>query len=137
MLIEISLGIMFVLAIFSFIIGSSFQAINTDLISNTGTLDISEFDGYFYISEVNGAIMILVFIIILIIIMGIQIFGFGLSGVSVKIASICIIYIGIWIMLSTISLSLLIEIEIYGYIIYIILTILYTIGIITNVLFKT
>lgn len=130
MLISISLGIMISLAIFSFIVGGSFETINTDLFSNTGAVDISGIDGYFYISDFNGAIMILVFILVLIIIMGIQIFGFGLSSHSIKIASICIIYVGIWLMFTTLSLILLIEIEIYGFIIYIILTILYTMGVI-------
>lgn len=135
MLISISLGIMSCLAIFSFIVGGSFETINTDLISNTN-VDIGGIDGYFYISDVNGAIMILVFIMILVIVLGVQIFGFGLSSLSVKIASICIVYIGVWIMFSTLSLGLLMEIDIYGFMIYIILTILYIIGLIKDIIFK-
>jgi len=103
--------------------------------------DLAEFMGHegltgqatFSIDVLTGAIAIIVGIIALATLLGIQILGSGLSDTSVRLISILSAYIGLWSVLSVLCIPLIIEIEIFGQLIYIGLTLAYTIGVIEKI----
>lgn len=130
MLIQLSLGCIMILALFSFIVGGDIDVIANPNLILDDAYDLTSLSGYFQIDELTGMITVLIFIGILVAIIGIKIFGFGLSEVSVKILSMCIIYGGLWLLFSTVAYNLIVSIELFGWILYIILTILYVIGIV-------
>lgn len=137
MLIAISLGILIVISLFAIITGSSLKEIGVENIEATGLVnessssyDISDIGATFYIDEFTGALVIIIAIMIIAVIIGLQIFGSGLSDQSVKILSIGITYYGIWSIFSVLSYELIISIEVIGVLLYIVLTIVFTIGLI-------
>jgi len=87
-------------------------------------------DVYFEIDPVVGAIVILIVIGIIGAILGIQILGSGLSDWSVRLGILIFTYLGLWVLLTILSMPLIKSIEVFGSIIYISLTIGYTIGVI-------
>lgn len=137
MVITATLFIMIVIALFSIILGGSFTTVPMEtVIDNEVLIDgitrYFELDietTFFNIDPVAGAIVILTVILALVLILGIQILGSGLSPQSVKIGTILTIYIGLWIILSALASSLIKEIELFGSVIYITLTIAYTVGV--------
>lgn len=137
MLIAISLGILIVISLFAIITGSGIKEIGSENIAGYGTVNqstsfynISNVSAMFYIDEFAGGLVILIAIMIIAVIIGINIFGFGLSDQSVKILTIGLTYYGIWSIFSVLSYSLIVSIEVIGSLIYIILTIVFTIGLI-------
>ena len=137
MLIAISLGILIVISLFAIITGSGIKEIGSESITGSATVNqstslynISNVSAMFYIDEFAGMLVILIAIMIIAVIIGINIFGFGLSDQSVKILTIGLTYYGIWSIFSVLSYSLIVSIEVIGSLIYIILTIVFTIGLI-------
>jgi len=140
MLIEISLTILIVISLFSVITGSSLKEIGIQSLTGSGdfnettsTFDISNINTTFYIDEFSGALVIIISIMIISTLIGLQIMGSGLSEQSVRIITIGISYFGIWTIFSVLSYQLIISIEIIGTLIYITLTIIFTIGIIQKI----
>lgn len=137
MLIAISLGILIVISIFAIITGSSIKEIGAENITTTGNVnqsstsyDISDIGATFYIDEFAGALVIIIAIMIIAVIIGLNIFGSGLSDRSVKIVSTGLTYYGIWTIFSILSYPLIVSIETVGVLIYICLTIIFTIGLV-------
>lgn len=140
MLIGISLGVLIVITLFAIITGSSIKEIGSEGLEGTAlingssqTYDISDISQTFYIDEFSGALVIIIFIVMISVLIGIRIFNTGLSDTSIRIASICITYYGIWILFSVLSYELIISIEVIGVVLYITLTIVFTIGIIQKI----
>ena len=140
MLIEISLTILIVISLFSVITGLSLKEIGIQSLTGSGvfnettsTFDISNINTTFYIDEFSGALVIIISIMIISTLIGLQIMGSGLSEQSVRVITIGISYFGIWTIFSVLSYQLIISIEIIGTLIYITLTIIFTIGIIQKI----
>jgi len=89
-------------------------------------------DIFFEIDPVLGAIVILTIIGIIAGVLGIQIVGSGLSDWSVRTGILIMTYLGLWILLTILSMPLIKSIEVFGSIIYISLSLGYTIGVIQN-----
>ena len=137
MLILLTLGILIIIALFSIIIGGNLETIESQTININGTssgtssnFDFSDLSQAFYIDDLIGAIVIIIIIISISALLGLRIFSSGLSETSVKMLTIGISYIAIWSMFSALSYSLIVEIEVFGFIIYIILTLGFVIGIV-------
>ena len=145
MLIEIALLILIIITIFSVIMGSSFKEIGVENLSgegvfnetSSGSFDISNINTTFYIDEFAGALVIIIAIMIIATLVGLQFMGSGLSDVSVRILTIGITYFGIWTIFSVLSYELILSIEIVGVLIYITLTIIYTLGVIQKIVGKS
>lgn len=140
MLVEISLAILVIISLFSVITGSSLKEIGVESLTGSGqfnettsSFDISSINTTFYIDEFAGALVIIITIMIIATLIGLQIMGSGLSEQSVRILTIGISYFGIWSIFSVLSYELIISIEIVGVLIYITLTIIFTIGIIQKI----
>ena len=137
MLIAISLGILIVISIFAIITGSSIKEIGAESIESTGVVndtsssyDITNIGATFYIDEFTGALVIIIAIMIIATLIGLQILGSGLSDTSVRIISIGITYYGIWSIFSILSYELIVSIEVIGALMYILLTVVFTIGLV-------
>ena len=142
MIVGITLVIMVVLTLFSIVLGSDFASV---IIQTTYEAE-SIVDGVrsvviggnetgsvqFGISVLEGAIPILAVMIVIVILLGITVVATGLSPEAVKIAVYLTFYVGLWVLLSSFSESLIRSIDIFGALIYITLTIGYTIGVIQN-----
>lgn len=143
MLITLTIMVMVLLSIFSIILGGNFiatlQIVEVDNISivnnETVTFLVESQDIIFEIdttSLINGGIALLTTVIIVAGITGISVLGSGLNPQSAKIIIMLTAYIGIWSTLSIVSFALINEIAIFGTVIYIGLTIGYSIGIIKS-----
>lgn len=137
MLILLTLGILIIIALFSIVIGGNLETISSQTIDINGTtsgsssnFDFSNLSQSFYIDDLVGAIVIIIIIISLSALLGLRIFSSGLSENSVKMLTLGISYIAIWSMFSVLSYPLISDIQVFGFIIYIILTLGYVIGII-------
>lgn len=137
MLILLTLSILIIIALFSIIIGGNLETIESQSININATssgsssnFDLSNLSQAFYIDDLVGAIVIIIIIISLSALLGLRIFSSGLSETSVKMLTLGISYVAIWSMFSVLSYPLIVSIEIFGFIIYIILTLGFVIGIV-------
>lgn len=141
MLIGITLMIMIVLMFFSIILGetliSSTQnvAIDNSALVN-GSLTTYVVEGQDILFQIDTAtletagIALLVTIIAVASITGIQVLGSGLNSESVRVIILATAFTGLWAMLSILAFNLIITIAVFGTIIYIALTLGYSIGVI-------
>ena len=140
MLISLTIMVMVGLSLFSIILGSNYisSALNVgvDNISlingNTTTFLVEAQDVIFQIdtsSLINAGIALLATVILVATITGVSVLGSGLNPQSAKIIITLTAFIGLWATLSLIVFPLIIEIAIFGSIIYIGLTIGYSIGV--------
>lgn len=90
-------------------------------------------DVFFNIDPIFGAIAIITIIGILAIAIGIKVVGSGLSEWSIRTAILVVAYVGLWTVLTILSMPLIKTIEIFGGIIYVSLTLGYTIGVIQKI----
>ena len=140
MLVGLMLAIMVILTLFSIVSGGNFASGildtttgGTSIINGTSTtIELGAGDVLFSIDLVLGAIPILAIMIGVVVILGITALATGLSPQTVKIATYLTFYIGIWFLLSQYAEPLIRSIDIFGGIIYVGLTIGYTIGIMQN-----
>ncbi len=141
MIIGITLGILIVLTLFSLVLGETLIGVSaTILVDNTAivngsttTFVVEGLDVVFQIdttSLITAGIALIVSIIVVAGITGIQVLGSGLNPESAKIIIVITGYIGIWSALSIIAFNLITSIQIFGSIIYITLTLAYSIGVI-------
>lgn len=142
MIVMLTLSIMVLLALFSVVLGSDFMSV---IIQTKYTAE-SIVDGVrsiviggnetgsveFGINALEGAIPILGIMLVIVLFLGITVVATGLSTEAVKIALYLTFYVGIWVLLSGFSENLIRSIDIFGALIYITLTIGYTIGVIQN-----
>ena len=140
MLISLTIMVMVGLSLFSIILGSDYISntlnVGVDNISlingNTTTFLVESQDVIFQIdtsSLINAGIALLATIILVATITGVSVLGSGLNPQSAKIIITLTAFIGLWTTLSLIVFPLIIEIAIFGSIIYIGLTIGYSIGV--------
>lgn len=138
MILTLSLGIMILLTIFSVVGGNALTSVITsiygrerlDITTRDVVQDVNYFN--FNIDPFTAGIAILITIIAIATVTGISILGSGLSGESVKVILICSSYIGLWTLLSLLAKPLIDSILYFGGLIYIILTVMYVIGVIQN-----
>ena len=140
MLVGMTLAIMLLLTVLSIVFGQDFGSgivdsttSGTTLINGTSTtVVLGQGDVIFSIDLIEGAIPIMAVMLIVVILLGITALATGLSPQTVKIATYLIFYVGIWVILSVNSESLIRSIEIFGGLLYVVLTIGYTIGVFQN-----
>jgi len=137
MLIFLSLTCLILISVFAMITGSSIKTIGLEGITSGGninqtqtTYDITNLGQTFYIDEFVGAMVIIIAVISICVIVGLRIFNTGLSEQSVKMITLGITYISIWSIFSTLSYDLIITIEVIGSLLYILLTVIYILGIV-------
>jgi len=123
MLIEMSLGLLLTITFFNVILGATFSDYMLDTV----------YGATIGIDSLTGALAIIIVLISIAVIVGIQILGSGISEQSVRTIIIIVGYGSIWGFFSVLSLNLIISIEIFGWIIYIILSIIYTIGVMNKI----
>jgi len=92
-----------------------------------------EFDFSYVLDNFWLAIGIIIAIAIVVIALGITLFSSGLKEISIKMSSSIILYISVWLFVSVYSFFYIINIEIFGILIYIVLTFMYTIGVINQI----
>lgn len=119
MLIEISLTLLITITLFNVILGASFSDYTLE----------SSYAQTIGIDALTGALAIIIVLIGIAVIVGLQIFGSGISEQSVKTIIVIVGYASIWGFFSILSINLILAIEIFGGIIYLILTIIYMIGV--------
>lgn len=140
-LIMSSLTIMFILVVFHIILGGSYLSTSTSLLIDSdvlidgvsATYEAEQSSLLFEIDDLEGMIILLTTITAIAVASGVNILGSGLSDNSVRTITIVAIFSGIWIILSVLIAPLIWSIEIFGSLIYILLTISYTIGVIQKV----
>ncbi len=144
MIITITLSILVILTLFSLILGQNFIGATTNVIvdnialvnGSTTTFFVEGQDVLFQVDTsvlLNAGIALIVAIIVVATITGIQVLGSGLNANSAKIIILITGYIGIWTSLSIVAFNLITSIEIFGSIIYISITIAYSIGVLQNI----
>lgn len=142
MKITIALIPIIILSFLSIIFGNEFMAVPiVDEIFKDETMwgliypneTLPEKNVMFSIHELQGAIVILIAITVGIAFVGIKVLGSGLSDPSVRVIITATVYTGLWLVLSVLASSLIFSIEIFGNIIYVILTIIYVIGVIEKI----
>ena len=140
MIVGITLAIMLLLTILSIVFGQTFGSgiidtttEGTTLINGTSTtVVLTQGDVLFSIDAIEGAIPIMAVMLIAVVLLGITALATGLSPQTVKIATFLIFYIGIWVLLSINAEPLIRSIDIFGGLLYVVLTIGYTIGVFQN-----
>lgn len=120
MLIIISLGLLLIITLFNVILGTSWE-------SYTFSSDFAVKVG---IDEYMGALALILALVAVSAVSGVSCLGSGLADPSVRFVMLSVAYGSIWGILSVLAFNLIIAIEVFGAVIYVFLTILYTIGVI-------
>lgn len=130
---------MIVITLFSVIIGSNITEVySTDLgeateYNTTLSYAVADIENTFALDEFTGAMTILTGVIIISLLVGINIFGTGLSDNTVKTLTVIISHFGLWSMFSIISIDFITAIEIVGTFTYIVLTLMFALGVIQKI----
>ena len=141
MIIILTLVVLILLTFISVIFGNEFigipleQELDFQVIVN-GSVSTVKIEGetmLFNIDPILGTIAIIIAIGVFSGLIGVRILGSGISETSVRIISIGVVHTGLWLMLSILAMPLIISIEVFGTIIYIALTLGYTIGVIQKI----
>lgn len=138
MLIGLTLAIMLIITLISIIGGNSFigtiseNLVDTEAIVNgtTTTFDIVLDDVNFGLDPITGGIALIIALSVVGALIGIQFVGSGLNDSSVRIIMLAIFYGGLWAILSLLAYNLIVAIEVFGGMIYLVLTILYAVGVV-------
>lgn len=136
-----SLLIMFILVILTVILGGTYLTTTDTIIIDSEALidgETATFEattGIFTIGidSLEGLVIILTAVIVIASLVGIQVLGSGLSDSAVRTVTIVSVYAELWLILSLMVNSLVWSIEIFGTLIYILLTIIYSIGVIQKI----
>lgn len=99
---------------------------------DVGETEISSFGGEFSLSSSLGFVALVVALMALAIVVGLRILGSGTSSISVSLMITGTFYLALWGVFSVMSLELLSALDVLGYILYLGLTLLYTVGIISS-----
>jgi len=118
-LIIISLAMLLTITFFNIILGATFSSYIAG-----GGYGVSV-----GINEITGAIAIIIVLVSIAVVVGIKVFGSGISEQSVKVIIVITGYVSIWGVFSALTLNLINSIEIFGWVIYLILTIIYMVGV--------
>ena len=119
-----------VLSLFSIILGNEFAGINIEGISIKGDQTYVSKPVYFNLEPFTTGLAVIIVIAVACAIIGLRFLGSGLSEQSVRLLSVSICYTGIWAFLSLLAYPLIRTIEIFGVVLYILLTLLFTLGVI-------
>lgn len=141
MIIGLTLTILLVITMFSFILGGQLIDVPIEVeikgsskLGGTSTaFEIPFGDIVLKIDPTAGLIVIFIVVIVIAVILGIQILASGLSPESIRFIMNAILYFGLWSLLSVLASGLIFGIAIFGTIIYISLTIGYVIGVIQKI----
>jgi hypothetical protein len=80
----------------------------------------------------SGTLLIIIIAITIVAVIGLRIFDSGLSEHSIKVISTGLLYGGIWLSLSVLGYGMLNAIPVFGSILWVILTLMYSIGVINK-----
>ena len=138
MLIGLPLAFLMIITILSIVSGNSFigiiveNVVDNKLIVNgtTTTLEIPVEDIVFGLDPITGGLVLITTLAVLGAIITIQVVGSGMSGNGSRIIMVAAFYGGIWTILSLVSYPMIVSIEIFGVLLYLILTILYAVGVV-------
>lgn len=144
MLVGITVMILIVLSLLSVIIGNNFLGGITEVgVDNealvdglSNTFEVASETILFQIdttSLIVAGIAILATLIVIALITGITVLASGLNPQSSKIVIFVGTYIGIWAVLSILAFNLIFSIEVFGSVIYIGLTLAYTVGVVQKI----
>lgn len=137
MIVGFCLGVLLLITIFSVITGNVFTSYSdvigvdsTVLVNGTGNeFAVAEQTIIFQVDGLIGAMIMIVVLATLIAIVGLRVLASGLSETSVKTLRTSIAYGGLWGVLSVLSYGLIVSIQTFGFIIYVVLTLLFVIGV--------
>lgn len=133
LLIIISLGTLIILACITVLTKQgSFSDVSSSSFLENGTQSnwtVYSTSSGFYIDEFEGAIIILVIIVAIVAVIGLRIFNSGLSDSGIRTITIIIFYASLWGIFSVMAYDLIISIAIFGSFIYVILTIIFIMGV--------
>lgn len=132
-LITLSMSVLIVLTLFSVIAGANWALVGTNPSLRGSGIQSIEVAGSFQIDELTGAIGIIIVIVVIAVLFGIRLLNSGLSETSVKSLTIGVSYVGLWILFSVFAQPLLMEIQIFGLFLYIVLTIMFAIGVLQKI----
>lgn len=140
MLLGIPLFIMVFLAIFSVVAGSDWGQDLIDYGTNSyaeapdgsGTFSTGSESTLFGMDALSGTLLIIIIAITIVAVIGLRIFDSGLSEHSIKVISTGLLYGGIWLSLSVLGYGMLNAIPVFGSILWVVLTLMYTIGVINK-----
>ena len=122
-LLVLSLSLLLVIVLFNVVLGASFSDYNVS----------GSFGATFGIDSLTGALSVIIILITVATIVGIQVLGSGISEQSVRTIIIVVGYAGIWGLFSVLAINLILSIELFGLLIYLLLTILYAIGVMDKI----
>lgn len=140
MLIGITLAFMLVITLFSIISGNNFIGLITETVidnniivnGSTTSLEIPIDDIVFGIDPFIGGLALITVLAVLGAVITIQALGSGLSEGGSRIIMISVFYGGLWAILSLVASPLIIAIDTFGLLIYLTLTILFALGVISK-----
>lgn len=98
---------------------------STSTVALSGTVNID-------VSALAGIIALIIVITVLVGVIGLQVVGSGLNSESVRVIFLGTVYTSLWTFLSFLSAGLIIGIQVFGALIYMVLTIVYVIGVIRH-----
>ena len=135
-MIIIALLPLIVLSFFSILIGNEFVRIEIDPthVFSTAEGDFGSGPAWFDFDPITTTLAVLIAIALGVALVGTRILGSGLSDKSVRIVGVGILYTAIWSFLSLLAYPLIRSIQEFGLTIYIVLTVLYTLGVIDKMI---
>ncbi len=140
MLIGITLAFLLVITFLSIISGNSFIGIVTENIvdnavivnGTTTTLEIPIDDVVFGLDPITGGLALIVTLAVLGGLITVQILGSGMSSNGSRIIMVSVFYGGLWTILSLMSYPMIVSIDIFGVLLYLTLTILFGVGVVSK-----
>ena len=140
MLIALMLAFLMIITFLSIISGNSFigviaeNIVDNSVIVNgsTTTLEIPLDDTVFGLDPITGGLALITALGVLGGIIAIQVLGSGLSESGSRIIMVSVFYGGIWAILSIVSYPMIVSIKIFGLLLYMIMTILFAIGVVSK-----
>ncbi len=110
------------------------DAVSIEQVVNGSTSSyFTQYDFSFTLSPAEAGLSTIVGIFVVAAMIGLNILGSGLSDESVETMIGIVVYAGIWATLSIISGVMILSIPIFGVVIYFVMTLVYTFGVIQKV----
>jgi len=139
MLIGITLAVLLVISVFSIFTGNSFvgsdvtTAVDSEAVVNgtTTTFDVIN-TGTFFLDPTMGLVIVLLVVFGGISLLSLNVLATGLNAAGFKLLAMGLVFSAIWVFLSFLALPLINTVPIFGNMGYIVLTIMYTIGVIQS-----
>jgi len=135
MLIMFGLLPLIVLSFISIMFGNEFVGINIAGVKVTKGTDVYQSKPIFFnLDPLTVGLEIIIVVALACAILGIRILASGLSEQSVRLLSVGLCYTAIWAFLSLLAYPLIRSIDIFGTSLYILLTMVFTIGVIQKMI---